>query len=718
MPKRLYEKLDNWPLGVVTALTADQLPPGASPRGRNSAFSNLAPGRALIGFRKGAEPALDAPLTDTPEVIAGFYLRRSDGTKYFLMVGDDGSLWKRNPIDGTTTLIDGSAFSESDRPGMAVANDYLFFLNGTDADAKKFDGTDLTKFGIAAPSAAPTAAAASGGSNLEAGTYDVLLTYYNSASSTESPVSASTEVEVEAGELIEVSWDAPADEQVTHVRVYLRWREAGPNFYRLITGTDPSPHATYGGFPVATTACDIDIDPDVFGDLVLLSPAVNDNYPPPTGAKSPTWHRARMFVHDKNNIYYSQIEDAENFNYLDRYEPVNPADGDEIVYIHSASDVLLIFKKFRTYALVGDDPASWRIEEISPTIGTDSPQSVVTTPMGVTYWWDHTEGPVSWSQIGEKPMPIGTPLIGPTLEPSLLNQSRFDLVVAGVDAHPLRQRIIFSVPEFGSTRNNLLMPFNYRLGAWEAEYWNPFDVASMWTADDNDGQSWLWMGGYAGHVWQWWNGNNDGLPTDAVSAGSVASSTSTTVTVVDEEGESPEWTTNELKELYVYAINQAGDDIQRRRITANTGDTLTVATAWGANPNDTYTFMIGACQFEWDTPWMHGDLPFNYKRFEYFHIEVASNNSGVEVNVDLFFTYDLLNVIKDRSFTLVGSVLYDDDGSIYDVSRYASTVLDDKRFRVGTRGRAWRARVRSITPDTTLTLQKLQMQSVLQNTRS
>jgi hypothetical protein len=712
MPKRLYDTLDNWPAGVMTAIEADQLPVGAAPRGRNSAFSSIGPDRAKVSFRKGATPALPTPLATEPEVRGGFYFRRENGNTYHLIAAKDGTLWKRDPILGTVALVH-TFTPDTPRPGFATASDSLFVLNGT--DAVKFDGTTVTKFGVLPASGAPTSAIAAGGA-LPAGTYEFFTTHYNATSGTESARGPTTlPLTVAAGDKVTLSWGPPLDPQVTHVLIYARRLEVGSNFYRIIAGTTPAADAGTGGFPVAVTSVAVSFTANQWSAFKTLAPAINDKVPPPAGAMHPVWHKSRLFVHDKSNVYYSDLEKPESFNIVDRREAINPKDGDEIITIHSTNNVLLVLKRKRCYIINGADPASWSVDELSPVIGTDSAESIVTDPNGTTYWWDHTVGPVVWSGLGVKPEGIGVSLVAPSLDPTALNQNRFDLVVAGVDSHPLRQRVLFAVPEFGKTRNNRIIPFNYQLKRFEAEFWNPFDVASMWTADDAAGQQWLWMGGYSGRVYQWWLGNNDGVPTGEVNAGRVLASGNDTLTCRKPDGTTPAWTVNSLKDLALYAINQSGDDVQRRRILSNTADTLTVETAWGINPNDTFTFAIGACDFQWDSPWEHGQFPFNKKRYEYFFVEVSSPNSGVLVTVDLFFSGDLLNVIKDRSFTMIGDVLY--DKAIYDKDRYASSVLQSKRFRVGTTGTKWRARIRALQPDVDLALLKLQMQSVLLSTK-
>lgn len=713
MPKRLFEQMDNWAGGINTAANADALPPGVSPRGRNSALTAISinPPRALVSKRRGGSPALTTPLTDEPTIIGQFFFEKSDGNDYHVLVCGDGSLRKRL-TDGSSAIIDAAAFTagETNLPSFAVANDFLFITLGD--EKKKFDGTTLSAFGLEALDA-PTATATAGGA-MATGDYDVLLTGYNEDSGHESPISTSVEVTLSGGNLsIDVDWTTPADSQITHVRVYIRQQSRGPNFYRVVAGATPAPDAGTGGFPIATLSTLLDISDTQLENFTELAPATGANVPPPDGAASPTWHRSRMFVHDGRNVYWSEIEKPESFNITNDYEPINPDDGDEIVALTSAHDVLMVFKRTGTFKIVGSDPNSWEIEEISPRVGAVNQQSIVTH--GATYWWDRQQGPVAWAGEG-KPVPIGVPLIGPTIDPELLNKERLQFIVAAVDDAPSRQRILWALPELGETRNTMILPFNVMLGVWESDGWDPFDVASMAVANDSVGTPWVFIGGYSGRLFQWEDATNDGVPEAAVNTGTVASATSTTITCLDEEGASPAWVVDELKELYAYAISSDGLDVQRRRITANTADTITVSPAWGSDPNDTFTFVVGGIDFQWDTPWMLGDAPFHKKRYEFLFIQASSPDSGVPVNIDVFFSYDLLNVARAVSYELLGAVVY--DTAIYDRDRYASAVLDDDRIRMSKTGKAWRARIRNINPDQELTLLKVAMQSVLLTTKA
>jgi hypothetical protein len=705
--KRLFEEIRNWAGGVNTSAPADALGDTVSPLGRNSALTQISPmpPQANVSPRQGGSPALTSPLTSEPAVIGQYHFRKSDGNTYHILVCGDGSLRKRND-DSTSTVISASPFTAGDEllPGFAVANDLLFICNGT--EAKKFDGTTLSAFGLAKPSA-PTAVAAGSGGIMPAGTYDVLTTQYNSATGHESQISDSVEVTIAAGEKIQVDWTDAVDAQVTHTRVYARQRARGANYYRVIAGATPAADATHGGYTSATNQTILDITETQWENFVTRPPVENENYPPPTGAKSPTWHRSRMFVHDGSTVYWSKIELPEAFDYENASEPVNPDDGEEIIGMISADDVLLILKDKSTWAVVGDDPSSWTLENISREIGGVNQQSMATLN-NLTFWWDAAKGPIARA-VGGQPEAIGVPLIGPTVDPTLLNPDKLHLIVIGVDNHPARQRVIYAVPEVNQTRNTLLLPFNTTLRVWESSGWNPFDVASMATVEDSSSIG-MYMGGYSGRLFHWWNAFNDGVAIGTTNSGTVTSSTATTLTCVNDAGASPGWTVNALKELYAYAISADGE-IQRRRIVSNTANVLTVLSDWTANPNDTYTWVVGGIDFQFDTPWIHGGAPFRKKRYEFLFLELSAASAGMEVDVDVFLDLDINTVRRTLSIALSSPALY--DTAIYDTDRYASAGFSNTFHRMSRTGRAWRARVRSLLPETDYSLLKIAMQSIL-----
>jgi len=710
---RTYDQLTNWGNGVNTAGAADTLSVDTYPRGFNTHLVSVqtTQQRAKLAKRRGMLTLNTTPVTGSAGVLAGFQFRQANGTKTTLLVSDTGRLDKLN-ADNSLSVINAVAFTSGIHyPIFAVANDLCFIVNEA-GDQTKFDGTGLSNFGIVRP-AAPTVAAAAGGS-MAAGTYDVALTYFNSATGQESSLSDFTTITTVAGtQKLNVSWPAPTDTQVTHVRVFIRQQAAGANVYRVVAGATPAPNATFGGFPTTTTATVLDISATQYGAFVIQAPTTSENNPPPTGLKYPCWHNSRLFLADSGNLYYSVVRNNQAFPESfdpNNVEPVNPNDGDRIMGLVSMSGRLLIFKEFALYALDGTDPASWTVSLVSANHGLSSMRSLVIVG-GIAFWWANTLGPVAYDGSG-LPAPVGKEFLDATLGADVLNQLSFATVVAGVDE--ANQTILWAVPEGSATRNTRIIPFHYGLRRFEADKWDPMDVCSMWQMETADQLQALYMGGYSGQVFQWWAASNDGVPGGTTAHGTVTSATSTTLTDA-----SAAFATSggKLVERYVYVLNSDRSDVQRRRIIANTGTQLTVDSAWDTTPNSSYTYVVGGIDFQLDTPWVTGDAPLLKKRFEFLMLEASSPDPNVTIDVDLFVSNDLESPKVTKSATLLGSgALYDASTSVYDQTKFAgagNTLY--ARLRCGCVGRSWRARLRNCQADQDLTVIGILMQALPMN---
>lgn len=710
MPQRLFDEIDNWLEGINTSAPADKLTPGSSPRGRNTTLKSIGDSSALIGKRRGALTLNSTPITGAPG-LWGFQFKKKSGTKYNLLVSTTGRLDQLN-TDTTTTVLNAVAFTagSSHIPIFAVANDLCFIVN--DVDQKKFDGTNVQKFGIARPAAPSTGTAAAGG--MAAGTWDACITYYNANTGHESSRSDFTSQVLSGAQKMTVTWSAPVDAQVTHVRVYIRQQTAGANAYRAIAGATPAPDATTGGYLPATLTTTLDITAVQYAAFTLLAPSTTENEPPAVGLKGPCWHQSRMFLFDSGNIYYSKIKDGvpypEAFDPIN-FEPVDPNDGDTIVALASFNGKLYVFKKFSIYQLDGVDPNSWTISIVTPNFGCSAMRSIVFAD-GVMYWWGSNQGLCALSP-GTAPVSLGKALIANTIAGTNLNESAYDLVCGGVDVS--QETVLMSVPEFGSsTRNTLIIPFNYRRRRFAAEWWNPFDIISLWAVEDSTGLQTLYVGGYAGQTFQWWAAGNDGVPGATTTHGPVnptvnpLTSTGTTLTDL-----SATFATagGGLVERYVYAINSDRTVIQRRRITANTGTQLTVTPAWTANPNTTYTYVVGGIDFQIDTPWMVAPTPFFKKRFEFIFIEASSADLGVILDIDFFVSMDDSAAKKTRTLMLGGiGGLYDASTSVYDSTVFAGTSVTFGKKRIGTVGKTWKARIRNVQADNDVVLYRISVQ--------
>lgn len=704
MPRQLTEEVTNWANGVNTTAAADMLAPGFSPRARNSIIQLLGDGGSRAATRRGALTRNATPLTGAPGIIGGFQYKQKSGTKITLLVSDTGRLDKLN-TDDTTTVINATAFTSGVHyPFFAVANNVCFIVN--DVEGKKYDGTNLTAFGITRP-AAPTAVIAAGGA-MTIGSWDVLLTYYNSVTGQESSASNTTTVVTNAGnQKINVSWSAPADAQVTHVRVYVRDQAAGANIYRMVAGATPAPDATTGGFPVATTATVLDISAVQYAAFAILAPSTTENDPPAAGLQYPTWHNNRLFLADTGNVYYSNIKDGtpypESFN-PNNVEPISLNDGDIITGLYSMWGRLFIFKRFSVWMIEGTDPSSWTVSLVSPDHGAVSGRGI-TSVENVIYFWDGVTGPVA-IESGGSPVPFGKQLIEASIDYSVLNQTALTSMTVGVDEQT--ESVIWAVPEVTQTRNTRLIPFSYRAKKFHSEFWNPFDVYSIFTVETVDRLESLYFGGYSGQVFQWWAAANDGVPLATTTFGNVTAAGSNTLT---DSAASFANTGGKLVERYVYAISQDGLTIQRNRITSNTGTVLTCVNNWSPALNTTWTYVVGAADWQIDTPWANGE-PFSKKKYEFAYAQVASSDQNVTVTMDVFINLDESAPRRTLTFMVSpGGGVYDAATSLYDTTLFSAPQATFAKKRVGLTGHGWRIRLRHCSPDKSVSLSRIAVQS-------
>jgi hypothetical protein len=698
----LSNVLRNFAGGVITARSADALQPTESPRGRNSALTLASNGQAVVAKRHGASVYNTTPISGSPAVLGQYAYRKFTAagsyTLYHLAVSDNGRLDAISSI-GAAAAADASTptpfTSGTYLPDFATSNNLCFMVN-TNGDAKKFNGTSVQNFGITRPTVGTMALADSGIAGSPNGTYEGRVTFYNSVTGQESSISNSTTATVTVASK-KINWSnipVSSDTQVTSRRLYIRNTSTMTNFYLAATISDNT----------STTAVTNNTD----ASLVTLGPDTAENDPPPSGVRLLASHLSRLFASDGVSLYFSKVGFPESFD-PDNTEAVNANDSDQITGIHSAHEILIVFKRTQIYGLFGDDPDAWTIRLISSDIGCVSQRSIRTVE-GVTYWWS-LKGPMAWDGTG-LPKAIGTPSIGPSINSTSLAFGSFDKVCTEADS--TNERVMFAVPETGQTRNTLIFPFNYRLGVWESDGWNPFDTASMAAIEDANKIPWVMIGSYSGQVFKWWDATSDAIPSGTTS-GTVTSATSTTVT--DSTAAFPT-TGGKLIDRYVYLIDPTGTVVQRKRITGNTATVLTVDSSFPIDGTVTgYTYAIGTADFSWDTPWLDLGQPFFKKRYEYLYTQFGVASVDQTIYVDLFKDFDDSNAIFTTSFTTTNSSGVWDT-SLWDSATWGGIAAGTKRTRIGRTGRFLRLRYRNRTPDQIVTLYKVGIRAELLTDRN
>lgn len=539
----------SWPGGVITSLRAEDLPKESSPRGENATLVGAGLGRAVVAKRRGAEPLLLAAealgtLSPAPTTMAAAhsqhaYRRLVSGTYTYTQlaaVRESGDLFEVTPA-GVSTLRGAGLFGTNNQaPIWATFKNAAFALAGTVRKKVLAVSGTLTaqNLGIVRPPARAATSfnwnATAGGTGVMTGDYEVALTFWNDTAQTESSRSDGYTVSGASSDQLTVTWATSPDSQITHVRVHIRKVGTNVDFLRVTAGTN---YVSGKGVPIASGTTVLDLS-----DATILtfeaSPDTLENNPPATDASGASIdnldggliHGGRLLVWSKTGFYYSKFDKPEQFD-PESYEPVNPDDGQELVTCHKVSDdLVIIFKRRAMWGLVGNDPNTWSLQLLDPSVGCVAPRSVATIE-GKTYWWSEL-GPMVWDGVGA-PTQLGYQLVRDTTDPSQTNPEKWSGIVVHVD--PPQQQLVFWIPSAGSLVNDKGLPYNYRLGVFESDTWNPFDVASAINGEDEAGRPVVILGGYYGRLYTWWAADVDGArttDTDLVAVGVSGTVTSYT----------------------------------------------------------------------------------------------------------------------------------------------------------------------------------------------
>ena len=729
------ETFRSWPRGVVSSGRPDRIHAESATDATNAALVHItgSPVTAVPQKRLGCSIQTAAGVTGNAAILGLDWFRRRSGatyTDYSLAASSGGRLDKL--AGGAWTQADSGtatwATSDADGiPSMETMNNLWFIVNG--ADQKKFDGTNITKFGIAAP-AAPTEAVL-GDSGNPNGTYQFKITYYNSNTGHESSASPVSDDCVASSKKITVSWVAPAgvDEQITHVRVFVRETSTQSTWFRLNAEADSvldggAYASAHGGWAVDAGAGSIrlDITTASINDLIIKVPGESENNPPSSSASSITKYASRMFYTDGVDLFYSKIGFPEAFDSSD-YERVNPDDGQRIIGLLAVTEgMLFIFKEHSLYALRGVDPNSWEIRLVSESIGLSGVRSF-TTLDGIAYWWSQF-GPYQWSS-SKGVQPIGFPDVSDKFDESAVNASILHLTIVNKDVE--RQRIFFAYPDNASTtRNTKLLVYNHRLQVWEG-VWDPMDISALGNLPGTNNAPFLHIGNYSGRLFRMWDGAVDGVRLSSggtfyTLSGSVTGSTNNTLT----DSTATFDTANDgLDQLVVIAIAPDGST-QRRIILSNTGTALTVTANWSINPTTDYTYVIAAPDFAWST--IHSDrvqgrdgvmfpAPFRRKRYKQLLVSALSSTGNANVDVDVHLdTSDTRALSVTASASEVSGAVF--GTAIFDTSVFGEAGVATIKKRIGRSGRTVGFVVRNREPNTHILLLALSYMGTLVSEKS
>lgn len=677
--------IENWAAGVLSSPIADQLPDGAVPYAKNTQLYNLGLGRAVFGTRTGCR-VLNTE-SDGQAVVSQHYYDKG-ATAYHLFVNEVGDL-KILAADGTLDTVDTGVFTEVDEPFVwQTAKDLAFVCNGT--DQWKTDGTAVYTWGINQPASGAWSISeqVDGSSSLPAGTYDLAIQYVNTNTGHKGPISASKTIVIgSTGRRIDVSLPGSvtiADSQVTHVAVYMRQQATTTELALVTDGTSPAISGT-NGWAVGTTTVAISSSQSEIDGFIIVAPDVNENYPPPSGVIGALWFKSRMFVITADNVYFSDVSKPESFNLSSGFLPVNPDDGEPNTAIAQVGDVPVILKNNNMYYLDGDTPQTFQIRKASGSYGCISPTSIGL--FNNQLFWLSLNGPMAWGGPGTQMTEIAYGKTDPQFnEDSVdLNYARKFVIIG----HPAQNYVAWALTSLGDARNKVIVPYHYGVGEWMSHKWEMVDVASATLVPDANSRLWPVVGDYDGNFYRLGVGFNDGVPDDIVNpGGTVTSATLNTLT-----DSTQTWTVDSLIGRYVYVYGENFDlkDAERRKIIANTANTLTIETDWSITPTTSSTYVLGGILFDFKSAERTGGQPFAKKRFGFLFMQLAAQSSGIELDAYVYKDGDDETIVKQRRIDFGRGSYFDVDE--WDVARFAQVGSQRVRVPIRTTGYSWQIRL-------------------------
>jgi hypothetical protein len=372
------------------------------------------------------------------------------------------------------------------------------------------------------------------------------------------------------------------------------------------------------------------------------------------------------------------------------------------------------------------DPRQWSVELLEPNIGAADQQAVCTLD-DYTYWWSPQVGPVR-RRAGGRAERLGNPALMARVNQSMRGPA-FKTV-----ADPANGRVLFAVPIGTETRAVRILPYNTRLDAWESDGWDILDAAALCTMDFGAGPA-VYLGSHQGQLFRLNETGIDGVPSGTTSGtvqwvssggaggffsmlaywlggagqgGTPAAGSATIVSgTLTDSAASFLTTGGGLRERYLYLQDQAdSSQIFRVRILSNTGTILT--TSPFNVPGGTYTYYIGAIDWQLDTPTLPMDAAFTNNRYQHVMVQGESEHTYPlpTLTIDQFINFQQLKVATSSLVVLDSSFNpAQQNAHVWGTAALDTLTAGDKaqqmiaRFRVGRVAHALQLRFRILPPN-------------------
>lgn len=680
MAEEFYEEVRNWVQGSVTAVDPDHGPLSWLSGAKNVQLIRHGQGTSAVGTRPCIRTTMKG-LRNGGEILheivhmqpyAWAPTDQTAFTQYLACVDAQGKIMYKLPNDGTdanlvqaTIPTSGVWFTQYGHFDSTVMNNRLFIINSA-GEHKSIKNIYEVPFGSRTPDAitvSTTTTPVTGQAIvLPAGDYTVGITYYHPDTGAESEMSAEFNVTTNGSELISIAQTFPSavtagEMQYSHFRVYVRRDSTQALLYMapVVLGSTGGNFAGEAGAVLKGAANPVYLNMSAaeLADNIIPAPFAGENARAPKSALYATAYGRRMLMADRRKIYWSKLDLPDAFPAAN-YESIDTGEGDEITGLFPhGDDMLVIFTRSFTYALVGNDPQTWQLRPLDTTTGCVGHKSVIEFD-GKLAWWSPQNGPVvlEGGQINK----LAQESLGQQLwldGPELMNR-----VKGGWD--PVHEHIQWSLPaDADANQYSRTFVYNYRAGAWVGE-WDVLPVGAYATAFNQRGEQRLFVGDRSCNVGYFdskvaRDGDLGGTVRGTFTAGasSITTITDGAATFYTEVGGTPPETAS-LKDRLVVIVNSAGTVVASERITSNTATVLTLNRAVSVTNGQTYTYVIGAPVVEIPTRWFDAGRAFRRKRYDRLYAQVTSTDTTYPVYVEQQKNQDTTSTVSVGTVTPVG----------------------------------------------------------------
>lgn len=290
------------------------------------------------------------------------------GVRYYPATGDPqliadwGAAVYKSTDGGVTLTSILSGLTAFSQVYYVQTRDLLFRADGVN-EPKKYNGTTVTKWGLNAPTSAPTLAGTTGGSLTSSATYKVKVTFV-SATAESNGQSSEASVTLGASENAISVTNIPtsSDPQVTKRRLY-RTKANGAIYY---LDTEIANNTT-------TTAT------LTKADSALGAEMPEDKDPPPQDLLYVELFKNRLFgipASDRRKLYFSELFEPEAWP-ADFSVTIPFPEGDKATGLKARGDLLFVFGTSTVFVVVGDSPFNFTVRQTYADEGFVSGRGIV-----------------------------------------------------------------------------------------------------------------------------------------------------------------------------------------------------------------------------------------------------------------------------------------------------------------------------------------------------